>query len=125
MASKRKGTSRKKQFFSELDALIADAESVSLDAKSSTLNSSSMNNQFISELDTLMEDQKPGSAETEVIVDSSTSTCVASASKPSRGGSATVNELPPAFDEGVKVEAVASLMATSEPDSSVANISFS
>ena len=36
MASKYKGTSRKQQFFSELDALIADAESVSLDAKSSS-----------------------------------------------------------------------------------------
>ena len=41
-----------------------------------TSNSSSMNNQLISELDALLEDQKPGSAETEAIVDSSTSTCV-------------------------------------------------
>ena len=55
MASKPKRFSRNKQFFSELDTLINDAEAVSLDPKSSRKK------QFFSELDAKAVSQDPTS----------------------------------------------------------------
>ena len=72
MASKPKRPSRKKQLFSELNALIADDAEIALDPKS--LKSSTLPSSIVS-----LEDEKPGLEEREVIVfncssaDSSTS----------------------------------------------------
>ena len=90
MASKPKRFSRNKQFFSELDTLINDAEAVSLDPKSSRKK------QFFSELDAKAVSQDPKSStspsvmekeeEEEIVpisVDSSTSLSATSARRES------------------------------------------